>query len=322
MNINKLSLISKSKSSKIIRVRKKVKPDSNIYKVEDDFALEKQGSVTNFLVSPKAVPVVSSPIYDKNGELNPRSFIGPKKLFATKQVSPTVRPALVKRLSMKTSVQKKSSESVINYQSRFDEALNKIEQAKKNSEQEEKLIYSHLSPREQIIMSRQSNVLSNFQKTQKYWKGLEKGLAAKTKKNQQTLLSSVPYESKKPSDTTEVCNRAYKPHLQDGLLWYMSLRDDPAQMKSEAFLKVGPEFGGLYTRIKGSVLEAEVSTQDYRDESLDFQVIGVGKLPLEIEAVNRVGVEHLDTKFLNLQKYDETIEENYGSKISLTSLKQ
>lgn len=320
MNINKFSLNSKNKSCKIVRVRKKVKADQNLYKVEDDFALEKQGSISHFLESPKAAPVISSPIYDKNGELNPRSFIGPKKLFATKQVSPTVRPALVKKLSMKTSIQKKSSESVVNYQSRFDDALNKIEQAKKNSEQEEKLILSHLSPREQIIMARQSNVLINFQKTQKYWKGLEKGLAAKTKKNQQTLLSSVPYDSKKPSDTSEVCDRAYKPHLQDGLLWYMSLRDDPKQLKSEAFLKVGPEFSGLYTRIKGSVLDAEVSTQDYRDESPDFHVVGVGKLPLEVEAVNRVGVEHLNTKLLNTQKYDEIISENYGSKISFTSL--
>lgn len=312
---------STSKSCKLLKIRKRINPNSDYFSIEDDLVLERQGNYSQFLDNPSVSMETPSPLIDGSSGLNPRSIIGPKSLYATKQVSSiNQQPALIKKVSLRSPSQKKATEEVVNYQIRFDEAVKRIHQAKRISEQEEKQLLAHLSPREQIIVNRQFNVLQNFKKTQKYWKSIEKGLACKSNKNIDKLLSSVPYESKKPNDVPESNERAYKPHLQDGLLWYMSLRDDPKAMRSETYLKVGPEFNGLYTRIQGSTRNAEFVPRDYRDDSPDFHVIGLGKLPLELEAVNRVGLKYLDTTLLDSQKYEETIAEHYDTKTRATNI--
>ncbi|OMJ79472.1 hypothetical protein SteCoe_20480 [Stentor coeruleus] len=321
MNPNSSSLHTTSKSCKLLKIRKRINPESDYFSIEDDLVLEKQGNYSQFLDNPLESIESPSSLIEGNSEPNPRTIIGPKSLFATKQVALlNQQPALIKKVSLRSPSQKKASDEVVNYQLRYDEAIKRINQAKIISEQEEKQLLAHLSPREQIIVNRQFNVLQNFKKTQTYWKSIEKGLACKSNKNIDKLLSSVPYESKKPYDLSGNNERAYKPHLQDGLLWYMSLRDDPKAMKSETYLKVGPEFNGLYTRIQGSTRNADFINRDFHDDSPDLQVIGIGKLPLELEAVNRVGVKFLDTVLLDNQKYEETIAEHYDAKTRATNI--
>ncbi|OMJ83533.1 hypothetical protein SteCoe_15495 [Stentor coeruleus] len=311
MDYNCLSSSSTSKSYKIIRVKKRVR-NLNCYKIEDDLALEKQEKFTQFFENPTEVAQSLSPVFDKFGKLNPRSIIGPQSLFATKEQGKIFRrPSVTKRYSFKSPGPKKKIEDVIDYQSRFTEALSKIESAKINSSQNENEIYTSLSPREQKIMKRQTDVLQNFVKTQRYWKELEKGLAEKSNKNEDKLLTSIPYSNKKQSDIDKKSSELYHPHRQNGLLWYMNLRQNSDEMKSETYLRVGPDINGLYTRIKKSACETVKASNNYREKSPEFQVIGVEKLALEIEAVNKVGFERLNIQLLNNQKCDEIITEHH-----------
>lgn len=304
--------MSTCKSYKVIRVKKRVQNPKG-YKIEDDLALEKQENFTQFFESPTGVTQSLSPTFDKFGKLNPRSIIGPQSLFATKQQEITFkRPSAAKKFSYISLSSRKKVEPIIDFQSRFTEALSKIERVKTYNNQGENEIYSSLSPREQKIMKRQTDVLQNFAKTQRYWKGLEKGLAEKSNKNEDKLLTSIPYGNKKQSDTDEKSSELYQPHRQNGLLWYMNLRENSDEMKSETYLRVGPDFNGLYTRIKKSACNTVKTSQNYREKSPELQVVGIEKLTLEIEAVNKIGFEHLNTQLLNNQKCDEIITEHHS----------
>ena len=104
----------------------------------------------------------------------------------------------------------------------------------------------------------------------------------------------------------------------------MSLRDDANHSKLETYIRIGHDLNGLYSRIKckmdDDINESSIYNSlspEYADE---LQVIGVSKLPLEIEAVKKVGYENLRPELLNNDKYDEVIIEQYDKKIKAINI--
>lgn len=126
----------------------------------------------------------------------------------------------------------------------------------------------------------------------------------------------------------------------------MSLRDN-CKEKLDAYLPVGGVFSGLFSRIAERVSSAEAiirkpghlksHNRTFRDDpyfkhrieaeetissirpvnwvdSDELFVVGVAKLPLELEAVKNVGVEYVRTDLAEIEEQEEIIAENYDIK--------
>ena len=97
-------------------------------------------------------------------------------------------------------------------------------------------------------------------------------------------------------------------------MWYMRLRESPEDSKFEAFLKVGNNLGGLYSRVQQKKFEGDESVEIEKERIRELQIKGISKLPMEIEAVNRVGCEFLKPELLDNTIMNEVIVEQYDSK--------
>lgn len=134
----------------------------------------------------------------------------------------------------------------------------------------------------------------------------------------------------------------------------MSLRGDPKQEKLEAFVSVGNYMTGLYTRIrertnthdefiKKSGL-ARTSHKTYRDDPYfkntirqgdifsslsqarsirpeDLNVIGMGKLSLEVDAARSSGLAMIRPDNIEKGEVEEIIAENYNQRSQAYSSK-
>ena len=296
-----------SKSYKLIKIKRKLDEIEAKNLIEEDWILEKEGNALNFLKSNNfdSKPLNSEPkkdFYYKNLEL---PSLSPK--------NPEIR-SKTRKMTLVSQNKNLPATSNIDYELKFEELLTKIEKAKKDAENEEKQKINLLSPREKIAINRQSHILTNYKKAEKYWKSIQTNLAGKSQKKISQLLSTQGLDGKKNYESSEKRLKSSK-NLQDNLLWYMSLRETQTSGQFETYLRVGHELNGLYTRIKGKPVDDYDIDLVNPKNSEELQVIGVSKLPLEIEAVKKVGFEHLKPELLNKENYDEVISEQYDQKL-------
>lgn len=130
------------------------------------------------------------------------------------------------------------------------------------------------------------------------------------------------------------------------LSWYMSLRNS-SRMGFETYLPLGNIFTGLFTRISqhpkspkalirkpGAIKSSNKTYRDWdyfrtkiHDKKSSFRssysnnidkeellVVGLSKLPMEIDAVKQLGAEYLNPKLLPKPFKEEVYVENYDKR--------
>ena len=298
----------------MIRVKRKyVKLDEFRSEVEEDYLLEREGDITKYLQGKNLS--VAVPRYDNNGNLVAHSVIGPASLFVTD----TTDPQLALKKSRSVDKRRKKTTNV-NPEMRFTQILEQISNMKKTAVLEERKKFKQSSQRQQLLDTRQNSVMQSFRKTEKYWQNLETHLAVKSNKKLEELIYTKSINSRAATRTPER-TMAGKSQVEEGkLMWYMRLRESPEEKKYEAFINVGNALSGLYTRVQvdkssvdlcGGAGEGEEIDNESRN---DLQVVGNSKLPLEIEAVQRLGCQYLKPELIDRGHYDEIFAEQYDQK--------
>lgn len=298
--MERMALGKPFKSFRSIKLRKRV---INLKAEEEDtsadFALEKEGDVTDFL-KPRANNLNSS----LNSEQINRSFIGILSSRPRKDSH-----SLTKKATMISK--KKKLESERDPRETFNLMLEKINCLRLSSLQEE-----HRLKRENKRYQNESHfeAIKSFQTINKYWKKLENSIASKSRKRKNELLYA---KQKRLKTLTNSPNRYFdKEHAQNKYSWYMGLRDSADNKIVETYVPINNAANGIYTRVslckdsddstnKNDIIK--LNEEDYRE----LQVIGVQKLPLEIEAVNRVGPQYLKQNKIQVHFEEETIAEHY-----------
>ena len=299
-----------SKSYKLLKIKKRLADNPT----PAPTGLEEEETEQNFF---KSTPPRHSrtPSYDEEGDIIPFSIVGPVSRFTNKVQAPQNS---LRKMTLHNTSKKYTMAPSIDYELRFKEALDRIVDANKKAEKEEKIKMKLLSPREQVVMNREIHILQKYKSTAKYWKNIEKGLAGKSKKKVNEVICTQSLDSRRSPELPSVPLRSCETVVQDKLKWYMSLRDDPREGKTETFLRVGPELNGLYIRVRNNNEENFKSIPISPCAEGNFEelkVVGISKLPLEIEAVKRVGYEFLKPELLVMEKWDEVIAEQYDKKL-------
>jgi hypothetical protein len=275
-----------SKSLKTLKLRKKVPaqlfdPSSN-----NDFILETQGNVREFLSPGGKFAEDSNPMQN---QILRHNMIGPISNFHIKVLEPF--STITKKLSPLAKIQPRQSVLVpkVDYQSRFNEVMRKINEALEKAKQEEKL-----------------QKIEDFEESQK-----KKSKSVNKRKFSLVKLDLEP----QLTEITEKKNKSTKSvNLQtDSLSWYMSLRQTEESEYGESYLRIGPEINGLYTKIKKPNPSFRTPQEVLTEKFDDLVVIGENKLNLEIQAVSKVGAEYLKPELLSLTSGvpDEVIAWNY-----------
>ena len=305
-----------SKSYKLLKIKKRLPPDKNpkpTGSTEEEEEEEEETEHNFFKRTTSRKSRTSS--YDEKVDIIPYETAGPTSAFSNKDQAPKNTP---RKMTIRSTPQKFTITPIINYELRFKEALSRIDEAKKKTEKEDKMKMKLLSPRERVVVNRETHILQKYKSTAKYWKTIEKGLAGKSNKKASEVICTQWLDTKKTNEFSDAPARSCETVIQDKLRWYMSLRDDPKEGKTETFLRVGPELNGLYTRVRCNNEETSRGIPISPDAGVnceELQIIGIGKLPLEIEAVKRVGYEFMKPELLVTEKWDEVIAEQYDKKL-------
>jgi hypothetical protein len=289
-----------SKSFRSVKLRKRV---NNLRGQEEDvaadFLLEKEGDVTDFL-KPRNSGLNSS----LNSEGLTRSFVGIVSARPRKESQSLTKKATILNKKRRLESERDPKET-------FKQMLEKINCYRLASLQEEKRRVRE-NKRSQVETHFQA--IKSFQTMSKYWKNLENSIAIKSRKRENELLYT---KQKKLRTLTNSPNKYFdKEQVQEKFSWYMNLRDSNHNRKVEAFFPVSSPGSNIFTRVsifkeedpksqENSLIKLE--EEDYQE----LQIIGVQKLPLEIQAVHRVGPEHLKTHQSEALFEEEVIAEHY-----------
>lgn len=311
---------TESKSYRMIKIKRKPNEYEDAKnELEDDYVLEKEGDIKQFLQANNSKK--TGPRYDNNGNLILHSVIGPASLFSS---AITNHESAIKKTQSLNKRKKRVSN--VNPEARFNQLLDQISVMRKSTVKEEKKKLKLASQRQQLLETRQNTVMQSFQKTENYWKTLENNLAVKSKKKLNELLYSRSINSRPRTETPEKSVVMKGSAIEGKLMWMMKLRDSENDVKYEAFVNVGNPLSGLYTRIqhkKESQTFEDIEFEEGNEEIAncrDLQVVGLSKLPLEIDAVQRMGCEHLRPDLLERGGIDETIVEQYDKKTKASLL--
>ena len=281
------------------------------FDTDSDFLLEKEGDVSNFFKP--TVPIATGPRY-MNGKIIPHSIIGPSSLFTTNRTEIIRSQAKKPSNSSTTKTSNKQSMSIlkVDYQSRFDEIMKKINEARFKAIREEKEEFSKFTKNKQKIKKKPTiEIKKNFTE--------RKNL--KIKKNKKNTLSEIFSLDPKPKATDEY-EEFDRVGSSNKLLWYMYLREYENNQELDTYMRVGPEINGLYTKVKKpnpffDANKPSVLKNLLNDKNKHFEVVGKNKLILEVEAVKNIGCEYLSPELLENDTHykEEIIEEKYDKKI-------
>lgn len=310
--MEKFRLNLPSKSSHTIKLRRKVNKSQIPEDNEDpstDYLLEKEGDITDFLKPKKNSldPITSQQPLS-------RSYIGNLSNFNRSRKgsqSQGKKTVLIKR---------KKLESEIDPQQTFKNMLDKINTLRARSQAaEEKKVKKSKWKKFEL---KEAQAIQSFQTMSKYWKGLENSIASKSNKKANDLL----YTKHKNSRTKNSSPSKYfdKEQIQDKYSWYIGLRDDKSSERVDVILPVFNKVTGNFTRFNvcrspdGEVGgdEEGLCGKVLKEEDLrELQIIGIQKLPMEVEAVKRVGPQYLKPGLLEGPCEEETYAEHYNSRV-------
>jgi hypothetical protein len=308
--MEKLRLNLPSKSSHTIKLRRKVKNNQISEDAEDpstDYLLEKEGDITDFLKPKKNClePITTQ-------EPLSRSYIGNLSHYNRSRKdsqSQGKKTVLIK---------KKKLESEIDPQQTFKNMLDKINtlRARSQAVEEKKVKKSKWNKFE----LKEAQAIQSFQTMSKYWKGLENSIASKSNKKANDLL----YTKHKDLRTKNPSPSKYfdKEQIQDKYSWYIGLRDDKSSDRVDVILPVFNKVTGNFTRY--NVCRSPDGEVDPNDEGLcgkllkeedlrELQIIGIQKLPMEVEAVKRIGPQYLKPALFDGPCEEETYAEQYDA---------
>ena len=301
--MSKSTILSSScKSFKTLRIRKKKIPES--LPTNDDSFIDEDPS--NFFSIPEDIDFGKS--VDELGNFKPRSYIGQ---------SPSSKSPLPKQVDHKKSMQFRGSIirlqplMYVDHNKRFQDILTEIQKNKAKAKREEKTLAGKLSPREKIMNERQKKIIEGFEKKKKYWSNLEKNLSERTLKPSDKLLSTIHENSQATQDIVDN-------HIQENFYWYLNLRSEAIE-KSKTYVPFGSSYQGLFTCIKGKVSNNSGFLPKSQDLD-ELQIIGLGKLPLEIEAVKSKGNDLLNTDLIDKSNYDEVIFQHQDKKFKASQI--
>jgi hypothetical protein len=132
--MNTSNSIYSHRNSKIIKIKRRL-PDFK--DSDEDYRLEKEGDVSDYL---KPIPSIKTGPRYLNGKLVPYSIIGPLSLFTNKLNQNLTKTDLKKHSFSSNRVLHRQSTIInkIDYQSRFNDIMSKINEAKNKAIIEEK----------------------------------------------------------------------------------------------------------------------------------------------------------------------------------------
>ncbi|CAG9330452.1 unnamed protein product [Blepharisma stoltei] len=350
MKIDSLpQIIKPSKSFKLLkRIRSDDQSFQNLCSIEEDFALEHEGDVTSFLQEkiPSTPKKSFFPKFDNKGNLLAYSVIGPTKLFTNPKSNGPSTPEKTngKGLSKTSTRLNFNTRDHTNYEEKFKERLLEIENNSKLESTTGAKKLSSMIIYDKIRQGREQRILNHYNEVQNEWNLLEKKLSSKAKKKPGDLLFNRATEYReKLEELDEIDRNLPDKDETNSFSWYMSLRESNNQ-KFETYIPMGQKFLGLYTRISQkpkSPLEiirkpgmAKTSSKTFRDwnyfqekfsqemtssksiplsqiDKEELLVVGLAKLPLEIDAVKRTGPEFLNPKLIPRPFKDEIYAEEY-----------
>ena len=325
MNLSKS--ISTDRSVKVVRIKRKASDLELETEKERDYLLENSGNIRNYL-EPNII-LKTGPRYH-NGKIVPHSIVGPASIFSAKNIDIIRNP--VKKTSnsgaQKSLSQARLSTVRINYESRFEEVMKKINDAKNRAiaEEKEEAKKSHQG---EIINSHQERIIEESKHSSAHFSGNYGLVLDKLEPIKPNKKSSSEIVLTRKKSELEKKSRRSKIDSVDNLSWYMSLRENKDTEYLDTYMRIGNELGGLYTRIKKpNPIFQPSSTRNLHNANkilkkrVEFEILGANKLDLEVAAVKKVGYEYLRPELLETTPYreEEVFEENYDSRQTMVSI--
>ncbi|CAG9318275.1 unnamed protein product [Blepharisma stoltei] len=349
------------KFGKTIKVVKKI---PQTLTMDDDFLLESEGDIRAFLKTSKP-PAAINLRYNDKGKIVPYSIVGSPTLFESQTNAPKYSPPPTYSLPSSPLGYLKFGFPLvrkqllkIDHEKKFKDKLIQINETHKNNRVKEKEMLRTMNLDQRLDVTKEQRALKLFQKTQEKWDQIDRGLCKRIKKPREDLLPSRAYEYREKLEELDIIDKVKSSEVPNKYHWYMSLREDPEFDKPEAFVNVGNYMTGLYTRIRESSNTCKsiirkpgmlkTSYKTFRDDpyfkdtvkndeifsnlsfvrsikSEDLNVVGLSKLPLEIDAVKSAGIEYVKFDAVEKGGDEEVIIENHMPKIraytSKTTLK-
>ncbi|OMJ92477.1 hypothetical protein SteCoe_4709 [Stentor coeruleus] len=297
------------KKTLILKKRESLK--NLIIETEKDFQFESSDSVLNFLTP--TGPITDGPKFVQ-GKVIPYTVIGPCSLFSA-QHEAECKKRLSRKLTHSNSFVKQihphpnTFNQKIDHKVLFNEAMRKITENQKRSEEEERLKENNMTQeqlRKHQILHRNSQFLVTPSNNLIDYS--DKLLMKRSETSRNSSLFSFR-KIKKESGYFDNSNK---------MIWYMSLRKSPGHENLDSYMRVGHELNGLYTKVKkpNPLFKAERKIDDaiIEEQHKNIEIVGISKLALEVEAVKKVGYEFLRTELLDNRKSkfrEEIIKEHY-----------
>lgn len=297
-----------SKSYRAIKLRRKIKGIILKQQNEDlsvDYLLEKEGDVRDFLK-----PSNNYSDCEFTQQSLSRSYIGGLSQLhqARKDSQGQGKKTIV--------IKKKKLESEIDPQQTFRNMLEKINVLRARSQAADEKKVSKWNK----VELKETQAIKSFQAMSKYWKGLENSIASKSNKKAKELL----YAKQKVLNNRKVAVGKYydKEQISEKYSWYIGLREEGSKSKVEVILPVCNKVTGNFTRVNVCRSPQGYEDSGYFDESFnekvideddlrELQIVGIQKLPLEVEAVKRVGPQYLKPMTFDNPAEEEIIAEQY-----------
>ena len=326
--MNSLKSNSSDRSYKVVRIKRKASQPELDKEKERDYLLETGGNIRNYL-EPNMI-LKTCPRYH-NGKIVPYSIIGPISLFSGKTQEITRNPARknTNSVALKSLSKARLSAAQANYESRFEEVMKKINDAKNRAlaEEKEELKKSYQEESRKLYKENTFDDLKNssLHFSGKYGSTRDKFELVKPNKKSSSQIVLTRKNSKLDKKP-----KKGKIDSVDNLSWYMSLRESPNAEYLDTYMRVGNELGGLYTRIKKpNPIFKPSNTRNFHHASnltkktVEIEIVGTNKLDLEVAAVKNVGYEYLRPELLEITRNqeEEIFEENYDSRQSMFSLR-
>ncbi|CAG9333481.1 unnamed protein product [Blepharisma stoltei] len=342
---------------KKVRLIKKIPEKIKTY--EEDFLLEKEGDIRSFFDEANS-PGTPGVRYNDKGKIIPYSIIGPASLFENQPNVPKYSPLPSYSLpSSPLGIFKFGFPLVrkqllkIDHEKKFKDRLAQIEEVKKSSKAKEKETLKALSLEEKIKITKEQRALRQFQRMQEKWDHIDEGLCKRIQKHKEELLPTRACEYREKLEELDIIDKVRSLDKSNKYHWYMSLRGDPRTDKLDAIVNVGNFMTGLYTRIRQrsssqSIIRkpgtVKANSKTFRDDPYfkdtakngeiysslsqarnikceELNVIGLSKLPMEIDAVKSAGYENLKLEAIEKGDEEEIIVENYAPRIRAFSTK-
>jgi hypothetical protein len=300
-----MDTLRKRRGRQLIKVKKRALTNyMDEERVENDYVFESDGDVTEFLKSRYSNG--ECPRIGPTGQLISHSFVGPEALFTQ-----NLKNSLMLGKKPNSSQKKKRKGSEMDPNLRFRQILDQISSMHKATAQAEEDKLKQLSHRKKTAECRQDQVLRGFERTSKYWRSIQKTLAKRSRKEEKDLLSTKSGSFRSKTNTPEHMTAAEDNGFETRMAWYMNLRGQKGSDQPEAFMRVGSEYGGLYTRVRTKRSEGGKQEIEPGIDADELKVVGKSKLPLEVEAVKKLGCQYLKPELLDISNEEEVIAEQY-----------